>query len=373
MPLPLLPFIIGGIGAAFGAASGINAAVNNSKAKDINERANRIFDKAKAELEKSRASSNKALEDLGRTKLTVLDTSVKRFIGSFEKLHNVDFQESSGLNELGKFRLDKESLRELRDMGNLALSVLGATAGGSAAGAAGGALVAFGAFSGVAALGTASTGTAIAALSGAAATNATLAVLGGGTLAAGGAGIAGGALVLGGLVAGPALAIMGIMADANACKNYDKAWDNMEEAKKRSEEIKTVTVLCDGIAARSNMFETLLDKLDTLFVPLVNQMEVIIDRYGEDYRIFPEDDKKSVSAAASIAGAIKTVIDTPILTQEGALTDESQRVADEIEVTFLNGGAGKTTEAACTGCFFYQHKSCTIKSCVPTQRCSMYR
>jgi len=48
---------------------------------------------------------------------------------------------------------------------------------------------------------TASTGTAIASLSGAAATNATLAVLGGGTVAAGGGGVAGGTAVIGTLSA----------------------------------------------------------------------------------------------------------------------------------------------------------------------------
>ncbi len=51
----------------------------------------------------------------------------------------------------------------------------------------------------VTAFGTASTGTAISALSGAAATNAALAVLGGGTLAAGGLGVLGGTIATGGL------------------------------------------------------------------------------------------------------------------------------------------------------------------------------
>ncbi|MOA59596.1 hypothetical protein D3C78_1842590 [compost metagenome] len=55
----------------------------------------------------------------------------------------------------------------------------------------------------VTALGSASTGAAIAGLSGVAATNATLAWFGGGALAAGGAGMAGGAVVLGGLFAIP--------------------------------------------------------------------------------------------------------------------------------------------------------------------------
>ena len=57
--------------------------------------------------------------------------------------------------------------------------------GGAAVGTAGGFAAAGATTSAVMALGTASTGTAIASLSGAAATNATLAALGGGAIAAG--------------------------------------------------------------------------------------------------------------------------------------------------------------------------------------------
>lgn len=89
-------------------------------------------------------------------------------------------------------------------------AISGAAAGGLAGAAAGGA-AAYGAFTAAAMFGTASTGAAISGLTGVAATNATLAVLGGGTLAAGGAGIAGGTLLLTSMVAAPAaiLAVAG--------------------------------------------------------------------------------------------------------------------------------------------------------------------
>ncbi|GJF26459.1 hypothetical protein [Streptomyces sp. HO565] len=88
----------------------------------------------------------------------------------------------------------------------IANAIRGAASGGAAGVAVGGA-AAYGAFTAAALFGTASTGAAISTLSGVAATNATLAVLGGGTLAAGGAGMAGGTLLLTGMVAAPAAAL----------------------------------------------------------------------------------------------------------------------------------------------------------------------
>ena len=75
----------------------------------------------------------------------------------------------------------------------------------------------------MAALGTASTGTAISSLSGAAFTNALLASFGGGSIASGGLGIAGGTVVLGSIIAIPALAVGGYMADKQVNKVYQNA------------------------------------------------------------------------------------------------------------------------------------------------------
>ncbi len=83
--------------------------------------------------------------------------------------------------------------------------VLAGGAGGAAAGAAVGGAAAYGTFMAAVSFGTASTGAAISGLSGVAATNAALALLGGGTLAAGGSGVAGGTMLLTGIVAAPAL------------------------------------------------------------------------------------------------------------------------------------------------------------------------
>lgn len=90
------------------------------------------------------------------------------------------------------------------------------------------------------ALGTASTGTAIASLSGVAATNATLAALGGGALAAGGGGMALGTAVLGGATLGVGLLVGGIIFNITGSKLSDKADEAWYQMLKAEEKIKKI-------------------------------------------------------------------------------------------------------------------------------------
>jgi hypothetical protein len=327
MPIPFIAIAVGVGATLLGVGKGVKAAVDTKDANDYNRWANSEISDAKKCLKVCRKASNTALEALGGKKLFVLDKGITRFVSAFERLQNVELEASPGFDELKKFRLDKQALMELKEMGSYAGSILG----GAASGAVGGALAAFGAYSGVMFFGAASTGTAIATLSGVAATNATLAFLGGGSLAAGGLGMAGGAMVLGGLVAGPALAIMGFIIGAKASENLDKARSNYIEAKKAAEELNVASLLCNGIRRRAVMFERLLIRLEAIFIPLVFQTEAIIASCGVNWQKYGTDEKKTIAAAASIAKAIKSVLDTPILSEDGKLTEESEKIAGEIK------------------------------------------
>jgi hypothetical protein len=335
MPLPLVAIGIGAGLAALGIGKGIKAGIDTKEAKDVNSQANDMVSKAKDTLEYARKASGQGLEALGSKKVFVVDRSMNRFVESFGKLKNVELEESMGLKELSKFRLDKQSFAEMKQLGGFVTSLLGGTAGG----ALGGALTAFGAYSAVTVFATASTGTAIASLSGVAATNATLAFLGGGTLAAGGLGVAGGTLVLGGLVAGPALAIMGFIVGAKANANLNKAYSNLAEAQKRTEELQAAVTACNAIRRRSYLFERLLIRLDALFAPLIFEMEGIISEKGVDYSKFDNREKWTLAAAASTAVAIKAVLDTSILSEDGSLTEDSKSIAKEIQGEVLKNNA----------------------------------
>ena len=326
MALPLL-FI--GAAVATGAVGGtktIKAVSDNSKAGQINEIANQSIENARDDLDRQRKEVGTALEALGKEKLTILNRNVTDFVTAFEKIKNVDFQSSIGLEELKNLHIDQNTFQELKELGNFALGV----AGGAAAGAVGGALTAMGAYSAAMTFASASTGTAISALSGAAATNATLAFFGGGSLASGGLGMAGGMYVLGGLVAGPALMVMGMITEAKSKEKLEKALSNKAQADEIVESLNAASVQCSAIRRRTYMFYNLLAHLDALFLPQVWKMQDIVETEGIDYRAYTLESKKAIAAAASTACTIKAVLDTPILTPEGELTEASENVTKEI-------------------------------------------
>lgn len=326
MPLPLIFIGIAVATGVTGAGATVKAGVDHDKAKKINANAEERITQAANHLEVLRGQCGEALQGLGEEKLFVLKNSITSFLNTFTKIKNVDFTNSEGLSELSKFHIDETSFDEIGELGHFATSL----AAGSIAGAAGGALTALGAYSAAATFATASTGTAISTLSGAAATNATLAFFGGGSLATGGLGMAGGVAVLGGLVAGPALLVMGIITGATAGKGLEEAKSHATEADVICAQLEMGAMQCIAIRRRTYMFHNLLARLDAYFLPLIHSMEAIVEKEGVDYAKYSVESRKVIASAAATAISIKAVLDTPILTAEGAVTDESEAVTAKL-------------------------------------------
>lgn len=327
MPIPFL-FIAAAVGTGLvGVGKSVKAGMDQKEANDTNEAAEYIIDQAKEKINICRENCGKSIDELGKIKISVLDKSIKKFIAEFEKLNHVELSESTGLNELQKIVLDKKTFSDLKNLQGMATSMVGGLASGAMAGA----ITAFGAYGAAGALASASTGTAIATLSGAAATNATLAFFGGGSLAAGGLGMAGGTAVLGGLVAGPALAVLGFVVGAKASKNLDVANSNFSKAREFEEEMNTAADLCKGIRRRSDMFGRFLLRLQTIFDQLIYEMTQIISNKGTDFRNYSDVEKNCVASAMALAGAIKSVLDTPILDNDGNLTGESGLIIESTQ------------------------------------------
>ena len=108
MPLPLL-FIIPAV---------VGAKVESDKleAKVTNEQANIILNDAKHNFEFRESACSEALSALGSKKVFVLGTSIANFITTVEKLKNVELQNAVDLNELGRFRINQNSIIELKEM-----------------------------------------------------------------------------------------------------------------------------------------------------------------------------------------------------------------------------------------------------------------
>jgi len=143
--------------------------------------------------------------------------------------------------------------------------------------------------------------------------------------------MAGGVAVLGGLVAGPALMVMGLVAGNAAKKNLDKAYTNKAEAIQIASQLSAAGSQCEAIRRRTYMFYNLLARLDTYFLPLIYKMEDIVADEGDDYRAYTIDSKKTIASCASVAVSVKSVLDTPLLSDDGLLTDESEEKATSIE------------------------------------------
>ena len=79
------------------------------------------------------------------------------------------------------------------------------------------------------------------------------------------------------------------------------------------------------------MFERLLIKLDVILSPLAYNLNKVIDSAGTDYSKYTQEQKNLVAACLATAGALKAVLDTPILTEEGNLTKESEKISDSVQ------------------------------------------
>ena len=142
--------------------------------------------------------------------------------------------------------------------------------------------------------------------------------------------MAGGTAVLGGLVAGPALMVMGLVAGNVAKKNLEKAYTNRAEAIQIAADLEKAGLQCEAIRRRTYMLYNLLARLDTYFLPLIYKMEDIVSDEGEDYRYYSPESKRVIASCASVAVSVKAVLDTPILTDDGMLTEESEEKATSI-------------------------------------------
>ena len=98
MPIPFILIGIGAATAAVGVGKGVKAGIDQKDANETNKYSQRIVEEASDLTNKSRENSSKALTDLGKKKIWVLDQGIKPFIASFEKLHNVELLDSAGLN-----------------------------------------------------------------------------------------------------------------------------------------------------------------------------------------------------------------------------------------------------------------------------------
>lgn len=341
-----------------GVAKSGEAAYKNSQAKKLIKDARTQLDSKKNELDNQKNITTGTLVNYGELKLKIWDEQFSRFISLFSRIKHVKFSENHTNNEDLTGVVSNIQILEIKQ---LSVSASEIVRGGIAT-------LGVGAIAGVASYGgammfaSASTGTAIASLSGVAATNATLAWFGGGSLASGGLGMAGGTLVLGGLIAGPLLAVGGLLVAA-------KAKANLAEAKAKHKEVMgTIEVIGKAIEMLigiENLAKQYLDLANTLRIVLddsLNELELVVDNFTKnenksmrykikralfginvkreeiDYNELSSNEKRIVHRTSQLVQLTKIVLDKPLLEDEGTLNVDTEKYINEANCKGLLDG-----------------------------------
>ncbi len=300
MPLPLILGIAAGVAAVGGVGSGIHGGIKMKEANDTMNEAKAKQQNALDRFEKKNASSTKLMDALGTQELNIL-SSFEHFSDLIEKIQNRPEFKAFYKDGVEIPKYDAEKLKEVSTGAGILIGGLG----GAAAGTAGGFAAAGATTAAVMALGTASTGTAIATLSGVAATNATLAALGGGAIAAGGGGIALGTTILGAATLGVGLLVGGVIFNVTGSKLSDKADEAYKQACKTESDVNKICSYLTKLENNAREYKKTLTSVEAEYTKRLGILEHIIEYEGKtDWNDFSDKDKMLTENLVLLVGML---------------------------------------------------------------------
>lgn len=296
-----LPFILGAAAAALGGVgSGIHGAVKMKEANDTMKSADSIHKKNIKRFEDTSEAANKAMDKLGTLELEILH-SFDEFSDTIEKIQNRPQFKEYKKDGVILPTYDKETLKSV----SVGAGVLLGGLGGAAVGTAGGFAAAGATTSAVMALGTASTGTAIASLSGAAATNATLAALGGGTIASGAGGMALGSTILGATTLGVGLLVGGVIFNITGSKLSDKADEAWAQMRKAEKTIDTACAYLNDLKSAATKYTVSLETTRKKYKEIFEPVSYAVNSLGKTkWTDFTEEEKTATQTAVCLVGLL---------------------------------------------------------------------
>lgn len=300
MPLPLILGAAAAVAALGGVGSGIHGAVKMKEANDTMKSADSIHKKNIKRFEDTSEAANKAMDKLGTLELEILH-SFDEFSDTIEKIQNRPQFKEYKKDGVTLPTYDKETLKSV----SVGAGVLLGGLGGAAVGTAGGFAAAGATTSAVMALGTASTGTAIASLSGAAATNATLAALGGGAITAGGGGMVLGTSILGATTLGVGLLVGGVIFNITGSKLSDKADEAWAQMRKAEKTINTACAYLNDLKSAATKYTVSLETTRKKYKEIFEPVSYAVNSLGKTkWTDFSEEEKTATQTAVCLVGLL---------------------------------------------------------------------
>ena len=326
-----LPFILGAAAAAAalgGVGSGIHGAVKMKEANDTMKSADSIHKKNIKRFEDTSEAANKAMDKLGTLELKILH-SFDEFSDTIEKIQNRPQFKEYKKDGVTLPTYDKETLKSV----SVGAGVLLGGLGGAAVGTAGGFAAAGATTSAVMALGTASTGTAIASLSGAAATNATLAALGGGTIASGAGGMALGSTILGATTLGVGLLVGGVIFNITGSKLSDKADEAWAQMRKAEKTIDTACAYLNDLKSAATKYTVSLETTRKKYKEIFEPVSYAVNSLGKTkWTDFSEEEKTATQTAVCLVGLLYKMCQVSLVnkaSEEKAMNTVNHSAIDE--------------------------------------------
>lgn len=335
MPLPFILGAAAAVAAIGGVGSGIHGAAKMKEANDTMKSADSRHRRNIKRFDDTSAATNKAMDELGALELEILH-SFDEFSNTIEKIQNRPQFKEYKKDGVTLPKYDKEALKSV----SVGAGVLLGGLGGAAVGTAGGFAAAGATTSAVMALGTASTGTAIASLSGAAATNATLAALGGGAIAAGGGGIALGTTILGATTLGVGLLVGGVIFNVTGSKLSDKADEAWAQMKKAEKTIDAACTYLNDLKSAATKYTASVTKARDKYKEIFGYVSYAVNNLKKtDWNDFSEEERIATQNAVLLVGLLYKMCQVSLVNKASNENDMNTVNRYEIDESIKNAEA----------------------------------
>ena len=335
MPLPFILGAAAAVAAIGGVGSGIHGAAKMKEANDTMKSADSRHRKNIKRFDDTSAATNKAMDELGALELEILH-SFDEFSNTIEKIQNRPQFKEYKKDGVTLPKYDKEALKSV----SVGAGVLLGGLGGAAVGTAGGFAAAGATTSAVMALGTASTGTAIASLSGAAATNATLDALGGGAIAAGGGGIALGTSILGATTLGVGLLVGGVIFNVTGSKLSDKADEAWAQMKKAEKTIDAACTYLNDLKSAATKYTASVTKARDKYKEIFGYVSYAVNNLKKtDWNDFSEEERIATQNAVLLVGLLYKMCQVSLVNKASNENDMNTVNRYEIDESIKNAEA----------------------------------
>ena len=122
--------------------------------------------------------------------------------------------------------------------------------------------------------------------------------------------------------------ITGVMV-ADSKRRLSIANSQMQIAETTNLQAEEMAIAMNAIGEHAELISDLLARFSFLLGKTLNEMKKIIDCNGMDRSLYTKEDREVIMACVNIAGAVKAVLDAPILDGTGSISQESQKALRE--------------------------------------------